>query len=60
MRLVAATRQLDVDRVCQTIGLIIKVKLFTQPTSLDANEGIGVGVERIGAAEDFKSDGIAL
>jgi len=60
MRLVTAARQLDVDRVCPAIGLIVRAEFLAQPASLDTDEGIGVGIERIGAPEDFKGDAITL
>lgn len=40
--------------------LVILAQAIPNPPRLDAHDGIGVGVERIGAVEDLTSDDVAL
>ena len=42
------------------VGVIVLAKLLTQAGGLDAHEGVGGGVKRLGTIEDFQSDVVTL
>jgi hypothetical protein len=59
-RPIGASRQHDADGVARSSGVVIAAKLVAQAASLDAHDGVGHRVERLGAAKDLKRDGIAF
>ena len=52
--------QLDGYGVFQAIGAVVFGELYAEASRLDANHGIKLGVEVIGAAEDFCGDLVFL
>ena len=46
--------------IASAVGLVIFAKPLTQTPGLDADDGIGDGVECLGTIEDRQSDAIAL
>ena len=60
VRRVSALRQIDANWIPLAVGLVIFAKPVTQPRGLHADDGVDVGVERLGAIEDFQSDVVAL
>ena len=59
-RPIAASRQLDADRVAHPLSVVIVPELIAQAPRLDAHDGINDGVERIGAPKDFQRDAVAF
>ena len=60
VRRVSALRQFDANWIPLAVGLVIFAKPVTQPHGLHADDGVDVGVERLGAIENCQSDVVAL
>ena len=60
LRCVRALRQIDANGIVLALAFIVFAKSVTQTRGLDAHEGIGHGVERLGTIEDCQSEVVAL
>ena len=60
LRGVRSLRQINANGIALAVGVIVFAKLLTQAGGLDAHEGVGRGVKRLGTIEDFQSDVVTL
>src|SRR5262245_47061554 len=59
-RPIGAAWQRDMNGIVPPFSVVIATKLLTQTPGLDANDGIGHRIERLGASEYFECDAVAF
>src|SRR5262245_10095913 len=59
-RCVRALRQIDANGIVLAFAFVVFAKSVTETRGLDAHEGIGHGVKRLGTVKDCQSEIVAL